>query len=105
MFKNIKNFYPYLNSGGAYFLEDYGFNDYVQKGLQEIKDYNHKQNMRFFGEIRIVKEILESIKSKKVFEHNILDKKTLENIYSTLNTIEFGSYEHPFATMAILYKK
>jgi len=105
MFKNIKNFYPYLNSGGAYILEDYGFYDHGQKAMQEAKDYNLKQNMSFFPESRTVKEILENMKSKKVFEDNILDQKTLENIYSTLNTIEFGSYEHPFATMAILYKK
>tara|TARA_B100000795_G_C22730792_1_gene411293 strand:+ start:151 stop:1065 length:915 start_codon:yes stop_codon:yes gene_type:complete len=105
MFKNIKNFYPYLNSGGAYILEDYGFLDHEQKGMQELKDYNLKQNMRFFPESKTVKETLENMKSKKVFEDNILDTKTLENIYLTLNRIEFGSYEHPFATMAILYKK
>ena len=105
MFKNIKNFYPYLNSGGAFILEDYGFYDHVQKAMQEVKDYNLKQNMRFFPESRTMREVLENMKSKKVFEDNILDKKTLENIYSTLNTIEFGSYEHPFAVMAILYKK
>ncbi len=73
--------------------------------MQEVKDYNLKQNMRFFTESRTMREVLENMKSKKVFEDNILDKKTLENIYSTLNTIEFGSYEHPFAVMAILYKK
>ena len=105
MFNNIKNFYPSLNSGGAYFLEDYGTYDHIQKAMQEIKDYNVKHNMRYFLNSRTMREVLEDMKNKKVFKDNILDEKTLKNIYSTLKTIEFGNYEHPYAAIAIFYKK
>ena len=37
MLMNIKNFYPSLSSGGAYFLEDFGFYDHSQKAMQKVK--------------------------------------------------------------------
>jgi len=35
MFNNIKNFYPFLNSGVEYILEDYGFYDHSQTAMLE----------------------------------------------------------------------
>ena len=105
MFNNIKNFYPFLNSGGAYFLEDYGFYDHTQKAMQEVKLFNFKNNRSYFLNSRTMREVLEDMNNKKVFEDSILDVKTLEKIYSTLKTIEFGNYEHPYAAIAIIYKK
>ena len=102
---NIKNFYPSLNSGGAYFLEDFGFYDHKQKAMQKVKEYNLNYNMKYFLNCRTMREILEMIKNKTLFEDKILDKKILEFIFSTLKDIEFGNYEHPYAAIAILYKK
>jgi len=105
MLMNIKNFYPSLNSGGAYFLEDFGFYDHSQKAMQKVKEYNLNYNMKYFLNCRTMREILEMIKNKTLFEDKILDKKILEFIFSTLKDIEFGNYEHPYAAIAILYKK
>ena len=105
MLMNIKNFYPSLNSGGAYFLEDFGFYDHKQKAMQKVKEYNLNYNMKYFLNCRTMREILEMIKNKTLFEDKILDKKILEFIFSTLKDIEFGNYEHPYAAIAILYKK
>ena len=105
MLMNIKNFYPSLSSGGAYFLEDFGFYDHSQKAMQKVKEYNLKNNMKYFLNCRTMREILEMMKNKTLFEDKILDKKILEFIFSTLKDIEFGNYEHPYAAIAILYKK
>ena len=105
MLMNIKNFYPSLNSGGAYFLEDFGFYDHSQKAMQKVKEYNLNNNMKYFLNCRTMREILEMMKNKTLFEDKILDKKILEFIFSTLKDIEFGNYEHPYAAIAILYKK
>ena len=105
MFKNIKNFYPSLNPGGAYFLEDFGFYDHTQRAMQEVKLYNSKNNMKYFSNIRTMREVLEMLKNKTIFDDKILNKKTLEDIFSTLENVEFGNYEHPYAAIAILYKK
>ena len=105
MLMNIKNFYPSLNSGGAYFLEDFGFYDHSQKAMQKVKEYNLNNNMKYFLNCRTMREILEMMKNKTLFVDKILDKKILEFIFSTLKDIEFGNYEHPYAAIAILYKK
>ena len=105
MLHNIKNFYPSLKSGGAYFLEDYGFYDHVQKAMQEVKVYNTKNNMRYFLNSRTMKSILEMLKNKTIFDDDILNEKILEDIFLTLENIEFGNYNHPHAAIAIMYKK
>jgi|TARA_Y100000389_G_C17458628_1_gene519959 hypothetical protein len=105
MLHNIKNFYPSLESGGAYFLEDYGFYDHVQKAMQEVKLYNTKNGMRYFLNSRTMRSILEMLKNKTIFDDEILNKKILEDIFSTLENIEFGNYKHPYAAIAIMYKK
>ena len=105
MLHNIKNFYPSLKSGGAYFLEDYGFYDHVQKAMQEVKVYNTKNNMRYFLNSRTMKSILEMLKNKTIFDDDILNEKILEDIFLTLENIEFGNYNHPHAAIAIIYKK
>ena len=105
MLNNLKNFYPSLNSGGAYFLEDFGFYDHEQQAMQEVKAYNLNNNMKYFPNCKKMREILEMIKNKTLFENKTLDKKNLEFIFSTLKDIEFGNYDHPYAAMAILYKK
>jgi hypothetical protein len=105
MLSNIKNFYLSLKSGGAYFLEDFGFYDHSQKAMQEVKSYNLKNNMKYFLNCRTMRNLLEMIKNKTLFDDKILDKKTLEDIFLTLKDIEFGNYEHPYAAIAILYKK
>ena len=105
MLHNIKNFYPSLKSGGAYFLEDYGFYDHVQKAMQEVKVYNTKNNMRYFLNSRTMKSILEMLKNKTIFDDDILNEKILEDIFLTLENIEFGNYKHPYAAIAIMYKK
>ena len=95
MLHNIKNFYPSLKSGGAYFLEDYGFYDHVQKAMQEVKVYNTKNNMRYFLNSRTMKSILEMLKNKTIFDDDILNEKILEDIYLNLENIEFGNYKNP----------
>ena len=105
MLHNIKNFYPSLESGGAYFLEDYGFYDHVQKAMQEVQLYNTKNNMRYFLNSRTMRSILEMLKNKTIFDDKILNKKILEDIFLTLENIEFGNYKHPYAAIAIMYKK
>jgi len=105
MVNNIKNFFPAVKSGGAFFLEDYGFYDHLQKAMQEVELYNKKNNMRYFLNSRTMKSILEMLKNKKIFDDHVLSKKILEEIFSTLADIEFGDYEHPYAAIAIMYKK
>ena len=105
MLNNIKNFFPAVKSGGAFFLEDYGFYDHVQKAMQEVELYNKKNKMRYFLNNRTMKSILEMLKNRRIFDDQVLTKKILEDIFLTLADIEFGDYEHPYAAIAIMYKK
>ncbi len=105
MLNNIKNFFPAVKSGGAFFLEDFGFYDHVQKAMQEVELYNKKNKMRYFLNNRTMKSILEMLKNRRIFDDQVLTKKILEDIFLTLADIEFGDYEHPYAAIAIMYKK
>ena len=61
--------------------------------------------MRYFLNSRTIKGILEMLKNKEMFDDQILSKKNLEDIFANLADIEFGDYEHPYAAIAIMYKK
>jgi len=87
----IKNFYPALNPGGIYILENFVRND-------RITD-NVKKNNENFGKKTMTKwlfsthEILSFIKNKKMFKHEILKEDVLKYILDTTDNVEihYGS--------------
>ena len=105
MLLNFKNFFPSIKSGGAYFLEDTGFYDLVKNAFKEIKQYNKKNNASYFLDSQTIVEIFTMLKNKNLKNDNILDEKFLSDIYLTINDVEFGRYDHPYAGMIIIHKK
>ena len=104
MFTNLKNFYPSINKGGTYFLEDTGFYDLVQNAHKDIELYNKKNNAKYFYDTSTINEIFNDIKNKNFKPNKVLDKNFLENMYPTIKEVEFVKYDHPHAGMAIIYK-
>ena len=105
MLKNLKNFFPFVKSGGAYFLEDYGFYDHEKKAMQDVKKFNLKNKMQYFLDCRTMTEILENIRNQNIFKDDILDKDIQKYFHSNISKIEFGNYDHPHASIAIFFKK
>ena len=105
MLLNFKNFFPSIKSVGAYFLEDTGFYDLVKNAFKEIKQYNKKNNASYFLDSQTIVEVFTMLKNKNLKNDNILDEKFLSDIYLTINDVEFGRYDHPYAGMIIIHKK
>ena len=45
-----------------------------------------------------------NINKKKMFDHNMIDKKSLEYIFKTTRNTEIIYQDHPWAAIAILHK-
>ena len=103
MLTNIVNFYPALNPKGSYFLEDFRIIDHAKE--ISIK-YNHQHNRKWFGEYPLtIKDIFKNISEKKMFDHKIINKNTLEYIIKTTEKAEVIYLDHPCAAIAVLQKK
>ena len=70
---NIKNFYPILNSGGIYILEDFKFPNYYP----HLNDCSEKK----------IDEILICLKNKKNFASNILSGETIQYLLDFIEDI------------------
>ncbi len=102
MLTNIINFYPALKPSGSYFLEDFRLIDNTKEA---VVNYNLKHNKRLFGESPLsIKNIIMNINEKKMFDHNIIDKKSLEYIFKTTRNTEIIYQDHPWGAIAILHK-
>tara|TARA_Y100000389_G_C17443374_1_gene510042 strand:+ start:1223 stop:2134 length:912 start_codon:yes stop_codon:yes gene_type:complete len=100
---NIKNFYPSLNSGGLYFLEDF---KYADQDLLMIRNYNEKFGKKVMMQFIItMDEIFTNIKNKKFFEHDILNKESQEYIFDKTESVNVHYGEHPLSSLGILKKK
>ena len=103
MLTNIINFYPALNPKGTYFLEDFRHLDDFKK--DEVK-YNLEHNRKYLtGDPLTIKDIFDNINDKKIFDHMIINKNSLEYIIKTTEKAEVIYQEHPMGAIAILQKK
>ena len=102
MLTNIINFYPALKPNGSYFLEDFRS---IDNAKEAIVNYNLKHNKKLFGESPLsIKDIFTNINDKKLFNHKMIDKKSLEYIFKTTKNTEIIYQDHPWAAIAILHK-
>ena len=53
----------------------------------------------------LMDEMFNLIKKKEIFDHHILDKHTLKNIFDTINNVEVHYGDHPTASVGFLFKK
>jgi len=103
MLTNIINFYPSLNPKGSYFLEDFRIIDNVKE--TNVK-YNFQNNRKWLvGNPLTIKDIFKNINEKKMFDHKMINKNTLEYIIKTTEKAETIYQDHPWAAIAILQKK
>ena len=102
MLTNIINFYPALKPNGSYFLEDFRL---IDNAKEAIRNYNLKHNKKLFGESPLsIRDIFTNINDKKLFNHKMIDKKSLEYIFKTTKNTEIIYQDHPWAAIAILHK-
>ena len=103
MLTNIVNFYPALNPKGIYFLENSRFVD----NIKEINvKYNLQNNHKWLGSNSLtVRDIFKNINDKKMFDHEMINKSTLEYIIDTTEKAEIIYQDHPWAAIAVLQKK
>ena len=101
---NIKNFYPALNPGGIYVLEDFKESDILLR--PQIK-YHEDLGKKFIDPFQkfLMHEIFHFIKNKKFFKHTILKEDVLKYIFNTIDNVEVHYGEHPGASMGLLFKK
>tara|TARA_B100001013_G_scaffold255230_1_gene159302 strand:- start:86 stop:487 length:402 start_codon:yes stop_codon:yes gene_type:complete len=100
---NIKNFYPALNCGGIYILEDF---KYADQELTLIKKHNENSGRKIMSNFTItMDEIFNFIKNKKMFKHEILKEDNLKYIFDTVDKVEIHYGEHPLSSMGLLFKK
>jgi len=100
---NIKNFYPTLNPGGIYVLEDFRTADI---NLEMERKYNEDLGKKMMHKWSILMhEIFDFIKNKKMFKHEILNEENLKYIFDTIDNVEVHDPEHPAAALGFLFKK
>lgn len=100
---NIKNFFPYLNSGGIYFLED--FLD-VDTKMIAIRKYNLKFKRKImWGELVTMHEKFQYFKAKKKFKDKIFSMKDLDYIYKNLKKVNIHYPGHPVSSLGVMIKK
>jgi len=102
---NIKNFYPTLNPGGIYVLEDFNTADHI---LKMERKYNEDSGKRLMHRWSILtSEIFDYIKNKKMFKHEIFKEDDLKYIFDTIDRVEVHNLEleHPWAALGFLFKK
>lgn len=100
---NIKNFYPIVNKGGVYILEDFVFSD---KFKLEERKFNVSRGHKVFEPVTMTMgEFFNNIKNKKFFQHNYLTSKEIEYIIQNTRDVNVEYTEHPFGSLGIIYKK
>jgi len=100
--KNIKNFYPILNPGGIYILEDFRSPD---REIELETKYNEEMGGTMMGKTPTMRKVFECIKKKEMFESNILKEKNLKYIFNTIKNVEVSYLDHPGAALGVLFKK
>lgn len=76
MIHNIKFFFPYLQGGGYYIIEDYNFPKY----------YKYLDNS--LGEELLIDNIIKKIKKKKFFNSKILNKNFQSNLFRNVTKVD-----------------
>ena len=100
---NIKNFYPALNRGGIYALEDFITED---QEIEKVIRYNEDKGGKIMLPFPLtMHQIFHFIKNKKFFKHKILKEDVLKYIFDTINNVEVHYGEHPGASLGLLFKK
>ena len=100
---NIKNFYPTLNPGGIYILEDFKWAD---EELEALSKYNDAHGGKMMTEFSItMHKIFELIKKKEIFKHEVLKKSDLNYLFDTTEKVEVYYSQHPGSSMGLLFKK
>ncbi len=99
---NMKNFYPYLKSGGYYVLEDFRNSD---RKLEGIRNYNQSKGSKLWKYNITMAEMFEFMKNKKFFEQEIFKKKDLEYIFDNTESINVHYQEHPTSSLGVMKKK
>ena len=100
---NLKKFYPSLSDGGIYALEDFISSDILLKLEKDYNESNGKRMMRDHS--LLMDEMFNLIKKKEIFDHHILDKYTLKNIFDTVSNVEVHYGDHPTSSVGFLFKK
>jgi len=100
--KNLINFFPSLNSGGYYFLEDFFYKDKV---LIEKRSFNKKFGKKLTEYDITMDEIFKCLIEKKYFENIYFDKDSQEYFHQNSSNIELFYPGHPSASIALIRKK
>lgn len=99
---NMKNFYPYLKSGGYYCLEDFRNSD---RKLEGIRKYNQSKGNKLWKYNITMAEMFDFMKNKKFFKQEIFKKKDLEYIFDNTESINVHYQEHPTSSLGVMKKK
>ena len=99
---NIKNFFPLLNEGGIFFLEDFKPKD---ERLIKVREYNKKVKRNIvFGSNQTMHEIFNNLNNKVFFENLYISKDEQKYLHDNVKNIEIVYNDHPFSSIAIIEK-
>jgi len=100
--KILKNFYPTLNPGGVYAIEDFNHIDII---IDKTKKFNEASGKSLMVKFPLtLHEIFQFISQKKMFKHAILKEENIKYIFDTNNRTEVHYGEHPWSSIAFLIK-
>jgi hypothetical protein len=99
---NLINFFPLLNSGGYYFLEDFLHKD---KALIERRNFNYEKGKKLADNDMTMDEIFKSLINKRYFENIYFDKISQEYFHNNSFNIELFYPGHPSASLCLMKKK
>jgi hypothetical protein len=99
---NLINFFPILNSGGYYFLEDFLHKD---KALIESRNYNEKKGKKLTGNDMTMNEIFNLLIKKEFFENIYFNRVSQGYFHRNTSSIEIFYPGHPSASICLLRKK
>ncbi len=99
---NLKNFLPFLNTGGYYIIEDFVSDDIIFK---KILDFHRKKNkkLNFYTQFTL-QEIFEKLSNQEIIEHQILDLPFQKYIIENIKKINIHFFENPIAGLIVLKK-
>lgn len=99
---NLKNFLPFLNTGGYYIIEDFVSDDIIFK---KILDFHRKKNkkLNFYTQFTL-QEIFEKLSNQETIEHQILDLPFQKYIIENIKKINIHFFENPIAGLIVLKK-
>ncbi len=83
----IKNLYPALNPGGIYIFENFVTEDRINETEKKYNESFGKKMMTNWNRFSM-HEILNFIKNKKMFKHEVLKEDVLKYIFDTTDNVE-----------------